>query len=73
MRQVLVRDLRPGDTIESAQGAARVIDVPTTCYEPGRISVTVPVSTVWRSLELTYAPSDFVAVRDRLLSLGCCR
>jgi hypothetical protein len=65
MRQVLAQQLRPGDTIETPRGAAaRVVDVPVTCYEPGRISVTVPVSTAWRSQELTFAASDFVPVID---------
>lgn len=77
MRQVLARQLRPGDTIETPRGAAaRVTDVPVTCYEPGRISVTVPVSTLWRSQELTFAPTDFVPVVDRLtrrLALACSR
>ncbi|GAA3809818.1 hypothetical protein [Nocardioides panacisoli] len=77
MRQVLARQLRPGDTIETPHGgAARVVDLPVTCYEPGRISVTVPVSTLWRSQELTFAATDFVPVIDRLsrrLALVCSR
>lgn len=64
MRQVLAQNLRPGDTIESRYGAVRVTDVPATCFQRGDVSVLVPVSTVWRSRELTFAPSDFVPVID---------
>jgi hypothetical protein len=64
MRQVLARNLRPGDVIESTHGAACVTDLPATCYERDLVSVMVPVTTLWRSRELTFAPTDFVPVVD---------